>query len=119
MNRYAAKLLFQFRVELGAETGKRRICEERIVMFTARSATSALTKAKRRGKASEHNYNNDEGNPVFFEFVGVMELLRLDSESDADEVWYDIYERLLPMERRDAFIPPEQELQAMRLLRGD
>ncbi|MEO9594278.1 DUF4288 domain-containing protein [Rhodopirellula bahusiensis] len=114
MNRYAAKLLFQFRVDIDGDAGKRRTCEERIVVFIARNATSALAKSKRKGRDSEHNYLNSDGNPVFFEFVGVMDLLKLGLECDPDEVWYDIRERLMPMERRDVFIPAESELNAMR-----
>jgi hypothetical protein len=33
--RYAAKLLFQFRVEVNGDSGKRRLCEERIVVLEA------------------------------------------------------------------------------------
>ena len=114
MNRYSAKLLFQFRVDLGVDTGKRRTCEERIILIEARSASAALARAKRKGSEAEHDYKNDEGNTVLFEFIGVMDLLCLGLECDADEVWYDIHERLSPMERRDVFIPPEDQLNAMR-----
>ncbi|MCE5269419.1 MAG: DUF4288 domain-containing protein [Planctomycetaceae bacterium] len=114
MNRYAAKLLFQFRVVVNGDSGKRRLCEERIVILNARSAKSALTKAQREGKRAEHHYENSERNPVFFEFVGVMELLHLGSECDRNEVWYDLRECLSPMERRHLMIPPESELNAIR-----
>ncbi len=114
MNRYSATLLFQVRVDLGADTGKRRTCEERIVLIEARSASSALAKAKRKGRQAQHDYENHAGKTVYFEFVGVMDLLCLGLECDPDEVWYDIRERLSPMERRDVFIPPEAELNAMR-----
>ena len=50
---------------------------------------------------------------MHFEFVGVMELLRLDSYHP-EEVWYDIVERVRPMERRVALIPPESQLCAIR-----
>jgi hypothetical protein len=43
-----------------------------------------------------------------------MDLLCLGSECEADEVWYEIRERLLPMERRDKLIPKEGELNAIR-----
>ena len=112
--RYAAKLLFQFRVSINGDSGKRRICEERIVVLTAQSAKHALRAAKRKGRESQHQYKNSDGNPVFFEFVGVMELLDLGIGCKVDEVWYDIVERLHPMERRDKWIPPESELCALR-----
>lgn len=115
MKRYAAKLFFQYRVDLGTETGTRRICEERIVVFKAASATSALSKAKRRGSEAAYDYDNDEGNRVYFEFIGVRELLSLDPECADDEVWYEIVKRVSPLERREVFIPHENELSAIRV----
>jgi hypothetical protein len=112
--RYSARLLFQFRVDLGADTGKRRLCEERIVTYHAPSARAALAIAKRKAKQAEHDYENSEGNRVYFEFVGVMDLLELGCECERDEVWYEINERLLPMERRERLIPPEDQLCALR-----
>jgi hypothetical protein len=114
VNRYSAKLLFQFRVVTSGDSGKRRLCEERIIVLDARSAKSALTKTKREGKRAEHHYQNADGNTVYFEFVGVMDLLRLGVECGPKEVWYELCERLSPMERRDLLIPPENELNAIR-----
>ena len=114
MKRYAAKLLFEFRVTVGGAVGKRRICEERIVVLKAPSGKKALARAKRKGKDSQYRYSNSDGNPVSFEFIGVMDLLRLDQECDNDEVWYDIVERLLPSERKSKLIPPPSELNAIR-----
>jgi Domain of unknown function (DUF4288) len=112
--RFSAKLLFQFRVDLGINTGKRRLCEERIVTFLSRSAKHALSIAKRKGKQAEYNYENSDGNKVYFEFIGVMELLELGCECAADEDWYDICERLSPLERRARLIPLEDQLSAIR-----
>ena len=53
MNRYSALLLFQFRVMVDGDPGRRRVCEERILHFRARSAKKALATAKRRGKAAK------------------------------------------------------------------
>lgn len=114
MDRYSAKLLFQFRVDVDGDPGKRRLCEERIIVLEAGTAQAALKKAHRRGKDAEHSYANDNGNIVHFEFIGIVDLLLLGAECNDDEVWYDIRERLLPMERRDKLIPPESELNAIR-----
>jgi hypothetical protein len=114
MNRYGAKLLFQFRVTIDGKSGKRRTCEERTLAITAATAKQALSRAKQRGKEGEYAYENDDGNPVFFEFVGVMDLLHLGIECQEDEVWYEIVERVLPNERRRNFIPPESELSAFK-----
>lgn len=114
MKRFVAKLLFQFRVVVDGVSNKRRICEERLILLSAKSARNALSLAKRKGRISQFRYENSDGNPVHFEFIGVADLLCLGSESDKDEVWYDITTHLLPMERKERFIPPESELNAIR-----
>ncbi len=110
MTRYAAKLLFQFHVAVKGDPGKRRLCEERIINFNARSPREALRVAKLRGKRGEHAYKNTDGNKVSFQFVGVLDLMSLGIECDEDEVWYDIRERMLPMERRARIVPNDREL---------
>ncbi|QWF17181.1 DUF4288 domain-containing protein [Lysobacter capsici] len=112
--RYSAKLLFQFRVMIGADPGIMRTCEERIVVFHAAGARKALAEAKRRGRKAQHDYSNSDGNRVFFEFVGVMDLLELGPECDDDEVWYDIVVRKQPMERAAQLLPEESKLSALR-----
>jgi len=112
--RYAAKLLFQYRVVVDGSPGARRTCEERIVTLSAAHARAALRDAKRRGRAAQHRYKNRDGHPVHFEFVGVLELLRLDPACERDEVWYEIAERVRPSERRASIIPPESRLSAIR-----
>jgi hypothetical protein len=115
MNRYAATLLFQFKVIVGGVPGKRRTCEERIIVIEANSARAALRHAKTRDNDSQHRYRNTDGNPVRFEFVGVMDRLELGVECAADEVWYEITDRLEPSERRAQLIPLEQHLNALLL----
>jgi hypothetical protein len=115
LKRYTAKLLFQFRVTVAGSDGKRRLCEERFIMFQAPSARKALQHAKRRGREGQHAYKNSADNTVRFEFVGVMELLELGSECGEDEVWYEIKQLLTPRERKQLFIPPERTLHAFRM----
>lgn len=115
MNTYAAKLLFQFRITVGGVDGKRRACEERITLIKSRTARQALAEAKRRGAESEHDYTNNEGSPVQFEFVGVMDLMHLGIECEPSTVWYDITDRLLPFERRKKILPAESQLSAIVL----
>jgi len=112
--RYSAKLLFQYRVVVDGSACIRRLCEERILTFPSSYGRAALREAKRRGRAAQHSYTNGEGNPVRFEFVGVMELICVESACEADEVWYEMSERVRPMERRGTFIPPESRLHAIR-----
>jgi hypothetical protein len=94
--------------------GTRRLCEERIITFTATDARAALVETKKRGRAAQHSYKNSNGNLVYFELVGVLELLCLDLTCENDEVWFEIKERVTPMERRDRIIPAEARLHAIR-----
>lgn len=98
----------------GGSPGIRRTCEERIITFSATHGQAALREAKRRGRAVQHRYQNSDGHPVYFEFVGVLELLRLDPACEPDEVWYDITERVRPLERQASIIPPESRRSAIR-----
>lgn len=98
---------------VNGKAGKRRLCEERIVHFRARSARDALKTAKNIGRDAEHDWLNDEGNTVYFEFIGVMDLLCCGLECEPNEVWYEIKQYLTPMERKSRFIPPESKLCAI------
>jgi Domain of unknown function (DUF4288) len=113
-SRFAAKLLFQFRVHSGNKRSVMRLCEERIILIHAPTAKKALAAAKRRGKSAQHSYTNDAGGKVYFEFVGLMDLLHLGVECEDDEVWYNITQRKLPMERAGSILPPESQLSAIR-----
>lgn len=113
MNQYSAKLLFQWRPVRNGKSRKRRVCEERIVTFPARSPKSALSKAKRIGRSEEFTDSRD-GADIFFEFVGVLELMDVSISYDEGEVWWELVERVQPSERRASLIPPEHELEALR-----
>jgi hypothetical protein len=113
IERYAAKLLFQFRVAIGGKSNTMRTCEERIVVLKARTAQLALAAAKRRGRSGEHSYKNRDGNKVYFEFVGVMDLLHLGVECEKDEVWYNITTMKQPKERAKRILPAEMKLNAL------
>lgn len=114
MKRYSVKLLFQFRADLGeGRSDTMRRCEERIIVLSARSAESALRKAKHYGKSEEFDAKAEAGNPIYFEFIGVTDLLELGAECEPNEVWYDIVTLKLPSERRDRLIPKESDLNAI------
>jgi Domain of unknown function (DUF4288) len=120
-DRYSAKLLFEFHIVVDGSPMVRRTCEERIIIVHAQSASAALREAKRKGRASEFRFRNTFGDPGHFRLVGVMELLHLGVECDADEVWYDITQRVRPSERRASILPREKDLNAFRveaMLRG-
>lgn len=113
MSRYAAMLLFQYRVVVGGKSSLMRTCEKRIIVLAAASAQAALTAAKRRGKAAQFSHKNSDNNPVHFEFIGILDLLELGIECEADEVWYDIITLKRPKERAKSILPPEQNLNAI------
>ena len=113
-SRFAAKLLFQYRVGTDPLSDRMRTCEERIINFAAGNAKAALAVAKRYGKAARFKYMNDSSEEVHFEFVGVLELLELGIECQPEEVWYDVRKMLTPMERRAVILPAEHELAAFQ-----
>jgi hypothetical protein len=112
MIRYSAKLLFQFRVVRAGTSARRRLCEERIVSLEASGPAAALAKAKKTGRSGEHDYRSANGGHVFFEFLGIIELIEM--PDDGGEVWYEFVERLDPEKRLGALLPPEANLAAVR-----
>jgi hypothetical protein len=107
-------MLFQYRADLGdGRSDVMRRCEERIVVFHAINAISALRKAKAYGKGAEFEGKAEAGNSIHFEFVGITDLLELGIETEPQEVWYDIVTLKQPSERRDKLIPKESQLNAI------
>jgi hypothetical protein len=113
VQRFAALLLFQFRVVTNGESNKRRLCEKRLILFDAGDGRSAMREAKRGGRAAQHHYLNGFGGMVYFEFVGVLDLLQLGLECEPDEVWYSLCTLVEPMERRARVLPRQSELRAI------
>jgi hypothetical protein len=82
-------MLFQYRVVPDAR--KRGSCEKRLVVFDAESPDEAFRHALRLGKARQHRYRNMNGGMVYVEFLGLIDLLELDSVCESDEVWYSMF----------------------------
>ena len=110
MKKYAAKLLYQFRVVVNNKSNKMRICEEKIIRFDAENADEVYKKVNQRGKDDEYSYLNDDKNRVYYEFIGIQDLMHLGIECEYDEVWYEIKNYLKPNERKNKFIPNKNEL---------
>ena len=85
-----------------------------MIVFRAKGGRAALAEAKRRGRGAQHRYKNGYGDPVYFELVGVLDLLELGIECEKDEVWYRLVERVKPMERRTRILPQEKNLSAIQ-----
>jgi len=107
MRRFSTKLLFHWAPSVPP---KRRLCEERLVTFRARSTRDALAKAKRLGRQGEFTYREQGGGRGRFQFLGVLDLMELGVEAEANEVWWDVYQRLEPSRRRAQLLPPETRL---------
>jgi hypothetical protein len=114
LDRYSAKLLFEFLITIDGKPMIRRMCEERIIIVRATSAAAALRAATRKGQASQFRFRNADGDPGHFRLVGILDLLHLGVECDKDEVWYDITQRVRPSERRDIILPRREDLNAFR-----
>jgi hypothetical protein len=119
MRRFAAKLLFQFRPSRRSDRSAMALCEERIVTFGAQSPRAALAKAKRIGRRASHSYPVVGGGRVHFELVGIVELMELGVETLPGEVWWDLYHRKLPRQRRGRLVPPERRLRVFTDLGSD
>lgn len=112
-DRFSATLLFQYRVAVDGRDNRNRTCEKRMLLLRAADARSALRVAEQRGRAAEYEFQNQAGHAVYFEFVGLLDLLHLGAECEADEVWYDIVTLRQPMERREALIPKSSQQAAI------
>jgi hypothetical protein len=111
--KYAAKLLFQYRI-IKKKPSRKRLCEEGIFQFEASSPKHAIKKAKSIGKAAEYTFVNVDRHQVLFEFVGILELRSMGAELESHQVWYDYKELVQPMERNKKLIPREEKLAVIR-----
>lgn len=119
---YGAKLLFQWRVVVNGKAKSRRVCEERVILIRARSARDALAQAKRYGakESFKDRARRSDGREVFFEFVGVIDMdgMVTDLSDHPVEVWYELRERVRPMERRRKLLVPENRMRAVHIPEG-
>jgi len=81
MARYAVKLLFDWNPDPVTGSRVMRLSEERIVVFTARSARAALARGKRLGRQGELQYDGG----LRLRFVGVLQLMELGVECSEGE----------------------------------
>ena len=111
--RYAALMLFQFRSVRNGVANKKRVCEERIIIFFENDPDVAYKKALDRGKEEETFYE-DNGAEIYFEFIGIAELVELGASLENDEVWWRLFEKVQPMENRKKIIPDKNQLLAFK-----
>jgi hypothetical protein len=112
MRRFAGVLFFQFRTVRDGKSNQRRICEERTVLIEAAAPKQAVQKLTSLGKLEQYDYSASSRERIFFEFIGIRELLELGGEESENEVWWRLFEAIRPNERRSRWIPKTAELRA-------
>lgn len=113
LQRYAAKLLFQYRFQNESSNPVRTV-EERIIVIHAVDAACAFDEAKIKGKEATYSFYNSDKKKCFFEFVGCLELIHLGMEVNDDEVWYSIKRMRNPTARKRDLIPSRGNLSAFK-----
>jgi len=111
MSRYAAELLFYF-VNSGSISAKKKICERKIILLDETDEEVAYCAALEKGKAEEFSFL-DGADTVDYLFLGITELISLESEDD-DVAWACYEEKLSPLERISKLIPEKSKLKAFR-----
>jgi hypothetical protein len=106
---YCAKLLFQWRAIRDGRARKRRLCEERLVVFAARGPQQAWEKAMALGERAEFSHEIPRG-VVYFEFVGLLGLESISTENSSGEIYSELRDMVLPAERRAALLPAKEQL---------
>jgi hypothetical protein len=103
VQRLACKLLFQHRVMINGKPGKFRKCEVRTVVFDCveNDLYDAVDRVFAYARSQQRNYMNTAGRKVYFEFVGILDFIRLGGECDENEMWYDYVVKKEPMENRE------------------
>jgi len=90
--RYSAKLLFIWDPDPVTESRRRRLCEERIVVFQSRSARHAVRKAKAMGSAGQLRFKSG----LRLQFAGILQCMELGLETGPGEVWWELKRRSNP-----------------------
>ncbi|MGH8568396.1 MAG: hypothetical protein ACREXU_10360, partial [Gammaproteobacteria bacterium] len=106
MKRYAAKLLFDWNPDPVTGSRVRRLFEERIVVFSARSARTALTGAKRRGQRGQVRYESGHR----LRFVGLLQLMELGLDTGDGEVWWEFRRRRVTITQAKTLLPADKDL---------
>ncbi len=110
MEQYSCKLLFQWNpFKDGEAFRKRRVCEEKIYSYPSKSPEDALAKAKALGEEECFDHETEEGH-VYYQFVGVIELIQLIDYNEGTELWYEMSEKLIKDGNFEYLVPKEKEL---------
>jgi hypothetical protein len=105
---YLAVLVVASRVDDGQEQS--RLTEFQYKLISAADPEAAYRRALQLGAEETHDYENDEGHRVYWEFAGLHDLHEIESEhlGDGVEVYYQM-DRSDPRE----WVRPKEELLAV------
>lgn len=81
---------------LTSKVVKKILCQESLILISARTEPEARLKAKRFARASQHSYRNVYKEKVSWKFVELQELQQIMSEKVGDgvEVYYKLFRRM-------------------------
>lgn len=102
---FAAKLLFIWSPDPVTGSRVKRLCEERILAFRARSAADAVRKAKSLGRSGQIRFESGH----HLQFAGVLQCMELNSH-DQGEVWWEFRRRSNPEVWAKKALPRDAEL---------
>jgi hypothetical protein len=113
--RFAAKVLFQYRVE-GRSAKSPTLCELRIIVCEAQSERQAVQAFRRIINSSTCEIANPGAPRVQVRPIGIVDAMELGIEADPNEFWYEFRQITRAMKRREELTLHSAEL--LRRLSG-
>ncbi len=102
--RFYAKLTFEF---WKTETqDKAHRFEQKIFLLVHAEAAGALEAAKALGRESEHRYTDQNGNAIWYRFLGVSDLRQYRDTWSENQVWE---EDIFSLGDEEALLIPDDE----------
>jgi len=89
MNWYVSKIIFRIVCDVGNHTPQ---FDEQLCLFSAETELEAFQKARITGINREDSFKNDKQQTVKWEFIDVVELLKINTIQDGMEVYSQINE---------------------------
>lgn len=90
---YSAKLLFQ--AKINGKSVEHPLCEESIRILRADTEEVAQARAEQIGTAAQHEYQNEQGETVGWEFISVLDIQEIEDRSlqDGTEVYSELFRK--------------------------
>lgn len=91
--------LMELEAEIGGLPQHDGLCEASVRLFRATDVAAAQDKAEVLGRQLEHDYLNENGEPVVWRFRGVIDVQEVEEDSIVDGV--EVFSRLYRKTRPD------------------